>query len=151
MFHHNYNFRFTSYGRPSSNLCNIHLPALISSILNIVDIVTLWMLVISNLCVSFYGMYVSVYRLAFRCMYCIGGWFKFSGRFSCVHLRVLTTRDQRVLSRIIYIYKFKIYLLTEWNMIINVKIVCKQYLIPYCTHSLNVPILNFVFSLIMAQ
>jgi len=37
------------------------------------------------------------------------------------------------------------------NMIFSVNIICKQYTIPQCTHSLNVPVLYFVFSLIMVQ
>ena len=40
---------------------------------------------------------------------------------------------------------------TELNMTFNVNIICKQYGIAQCAHSLNVPVLCFVFGLMMVQ
>jgi hypothetical protein len=48
-------FRFTSYGRLSSKLNDIRLPALISSILNIMDTVKTVKVCIFNFSVSFMG------------------------------------------------------------------------------------------------
>ena len=58
-------FLFTSYGRLSSKLYNIRLPALISSILNIMDTVRNVKICIFNLSVIFIGcvyLYVEEFR-----------------------------------------------------------------------------------------
>jgi len=64
----------------------IRLPALVCSILNVVDTVrTVKVLYWTS--ASVYGMFISVYWRASRCIYCIGGCFKFACRlFVCLRV-----------------------------------------------------------------
>jgi len=62
------------------------LPALVCSILNVVDTVRT-VKVLYSTSASFYEMCRSVYWRTSRCIYCTGGWFQFAGRlFVCVRV-----------------------------------------------------------------
>jgi len=81
-----------SYGRLSSKLCNVHLPALISSILNIMDTVRTVKVCIFNLSISFMGC-VNLYIDGLLVVYTVSE-VHLNLQDSCyVRPRVLRTRD----------------------------------------------------------
>ena len=53
-------FLFTSYGKLSPKLYNIHLPVLISTILNIMDAARTVQVCIFNICVSLWTVFIRI-------------------------------------------------------------------------------------------